>query len=160
MSSDAFNAAHAINRAGCEHQQAGAYPAALDCYRRALARFEQTGDVHGRIMALVNVAEVACQMDDPIQATAALDQAQRLIDITPDADLRLVGAAQAHRGWSVALAGDLDTAEGLLLRGLQVIRRHGDSTGQERETLKLLAVVLEQRGDHDAAARIVRQIGD
>lgn len=160
MQPDEINVAHAINRLGCEHQQRCDFFSAIDCYRRALACFEQAGVVHGRIMVLVNLAEVHLQMNDAVQATAALDKAQALIDITPDTDLRLTGAVLGHRGWATALAGDFDAAEGLLLRGLQIISRHGDSANQERETLKLLADVMERRGDHDAAARIVRQIGD
>lgn len=160
MPSDDLFIAHETNLEGCEYQQQGDFLAAIDHYRRALVIFEQAGDVHGRILVLVNLAEVHCQMNDGGQAIATLDQAQSLIDITPDTDLRLVGAVQAHRGWAAALAGDLDAAEALLLRGLQIIRRHGDSAGQEHETLRLLAVVLERRGDHDAAARIVQHIGD
>lgn len=160
MQPDGLDAAHAINLEGCEHQQRGDFTAALDCYLRALVLFEQAGDVHGRIMTLVNTAETHCQMNAGDQATAVLDRVQVLIDATPDTDLRLVGAVLGHRGWATALTGDLDAAEGLLLRGLKIVRQHGDAVGQERDMLKVLAVVLMQRGDHDAAARIVRQVGD
>jgi hypothetical protein len=159
MLPDAFNAAHSANCAGCEHQNRGDFTSALNCYRRALALFEQACDVHGRVFALVNVAEIHCQMNDAVQATAALDQAQALLDITPDTDQCLAGVVLGHRGLAAAVAGDLDAAEGLLLRGLQVVRHHGGAASQERDMLKLLAIVLERRGDHAAVAELVRQIG-
>lgn len=83
MLPDELDAAHAINLEGCEHQQRNDFIAAIDCYRRALVLFEQAGDAHGRIMVLVNLGEVHCFMNDGVQATRHLCQAQALIDATP-----------------------------------------------------------------------------
>lgn len=160
MQPDAFNAAHAINYEGCEHQQRGDFAAAIDCYQRALTLFEQADDAHGRIMVLVNLGESYCLMNDGAQATRHLCQAQALIDATPDTDPRLIGAVLGHRGWAAALIGNLDAAEGLLLRGLHAIRQHGDVVSQKREMLKVLTVIMDRRGDHAAVAELVRQVGD
>jgi hypothetical protein len=160
MQPDAFNAAHAINYEGCEHQQRNDFIAAIGFYRRALALFEQAGDAHGRIMVLVNLGETYCLMNDGVQATRHLCQAQAIIDATPDTDPRLVGAVLGHRGWAAALTGNLDAAEGLLLRGLHAIRLHGDTASQKRDMLKVLTVVMDRRGDHAAVAELVRQVGD
>ncbi len=160
MLPEELDAAHTINLEGCEHQQRNDFIAAIDCYKRALAMFEQAGDAHARIMALTNLGEVYCFMNDGVRATRFLCQAQALIDATRDTDPRLVGAVLGHRGWAAALTGNLNAAEGLLLRGLHAIRLHGDTASQKRDMLKVLTVIMDRRGDHAAVAELVRLVGD
>jgi tetratricopeptide (TPR) repeat protein/class 3 adenylate cyclase len=119
---------HVLNEIGVREWARGAYDAALDVFREALAIFERVGPPASVGLMLNSIGACLLKLERAADAAAALQQA---IGVHAAADQpRLEGHARALLGDAALAAGDAAGARAAYEQSLAIRERLGDRRGE------------------------------
>jgi tetratricopeptide (TPR) repeat protein len=121
---------------------------ATDWYTRALAAYREIGDDRRIAVTLSNLGDALIETDRPVDAIAALEEAESLLAHSPDPHskgrlLTRLGRAHEH-------VGHLETAVGYLHEALRVTQEI-DSARGEADTLVALGDLASRAGRRNEA---------
>ncbi|GII85085.1 hypothetical protein Ssi03_30750 [Sphaerisporangium siamense] len=151
---DRAGEAGALVRLGTAHMRTGAYPEAIDHYRRALAAHRETGDLAGQAAALHGLGTMAWRLGDTGEARGHLEAALAIRRGLGDRPGE--GASLYNLGTVFRQLGDYPRALAHQRGALEIYRECGDRIGESR-VLNNLGTTLERMGEYERAFDHYRQ---
>lgn len=133
----------------------GNFAHSIDHYQRALALYQQTGDVAGEGLVAATLAyTLLVQQGEVEQALPYLARAEQLARNHALPEVALY--ANVNRAYWHLQVGNDDAANELLTTALQLSQQLQD-TRSEGEILRLQALVAQRQGDHAEAFALLRR---